>query len=120
MSLLCRAAQLPEYLICIRACSLARFHSKLMGWSLGRGLALPQENIMNLVGNVCCNSCEALLTELQGTCETRLCTSVPWMMMMIVLIAASKRQIPIRCTGHITGDVTREVKSSLEKKNITE
>jgi len=42
------------------------------------------------------------------------------MMMMIVLIAASKRQIPIRCNGHITGDVTREVKSSLEKKNITE
>jgi len=38
------------------------------------------------------------------------------MMMMIVLIAASKRQIPIRCNGHITGgDVTREVKSSLEK-----
>jgi len=42
------------------------------------------------------------------------------MMMMIVLIAASKRQIPIRYNGHITGDVTREVKSSLEKKNITE
>jgi len=41
------------------------------------------------------------------------------MMMMIVLIAASKRQIPIRCNGHITGDVTREVKSSLEK-NINE
>ena len=41
------------------------------------------------------------------------------LMMMIVLIAVSKRQIPIRCNGHITGDVTREVKSSLEKKNIT-
>ena len=32
-------------------------------------------------------------------------------MMMIVLIAASKRQIPIRCNGHITDDDTREVKS---------
>ena len=42
------------------------------------------------------------------------------LMMMIVLIAASKRQIPIRCNGHITCDFTREVKSSLEKKNITE
>jgi len=29
--LLCRAVQLPEYLICIKACSLARFCSKLMG-----------------------------------------------------------------------------------------
>jgi len=38
------------------------------------------------------------------------------MMMMIVLIAASKRQIPIRCNGHITGDVTREVKSLLKRR----
>jgi len=36
---------------------------------------------------------------------------------MMVLIAASKRQIPIRCNGHITGDVTREVKSSLILKS---
>jgi len=37
------------------------------------------------------------------------------MMMMIVLIAASERQIPVRCNGQITDDDTREVKSSLEK-----
>ena len=36
--------------------------------SLGRGLP----SVMNFVGKVCCNSCKALLAELQGTGESRL------------------------------------------------
>ena len=35
------------------------------------------------------------------------------MMMMIVLIAASKRQIPIRCNGQLTDDDTRSVYSNV-------
>jgi len=42
-----------------------------MEWGLGRGLALPQDNKMNFILRVCCNSCDALLADLQGTCETR-------------------------------------------------
>ena len=36
-------------------------------------------------------------------------------MTMIVPIAASKRQIPIRCNGQITDDDTRKEKTSLDK-----
>ena len=36
-----------------------------------RGLASPDENKMNFVGKVCCNSCKALLAALQRICKTR-------------------------------------------------
>ena len=60
---------------CARTCSLDRFCSKLMGGGPGRGLAPPQENKTNFIGKVCCNSCDTLLADLQGTCETRLASS---------------------------------------------
>jgi len=41
-SLLCRDVQLPEYMICIKACSLAGFCSKLMWWGLGTGLNIDK------------------------------------------------------------------------------
>jgi len=37
------------------------------------GLAtLKKKNKMNFIGKVSCNSCKALLAELQGPCKTRL------------------------------------------------
>jgi len=43
-----------------------------MEWGLGRGFDSPQENKMNFIRKVCCNSCDALLADLQGACKARL------------------------------------------------